>query len=138
MTMKIKLDEGAIMPTRAHEHDAGLDLYAMEDRKVLTHSWELVSTGVHIQLPPGTVGLLRGRSSMTASGIISGEGTIDEGFTGGIKAALYNHSYFDFPVRRGDRIAELVIVPCIKPTLELVDTLEDTPRGDGGFGSTGK
>ena len=136
--MKIKLDEGAKMPTRAHEADAGLDLYARETTVVCAKESAIFDTGVHVELPPWTVGFLKSKSGLNVKHGITSEGVIDEGYTGSIRVKLYNHSGKDYLVNKGDKISQLVILPITKPNLELVDSLEDTDRGNNGFGSTGK
>lgn len=137
--MRIKLDEGAKMPTRAHETDAGLDIYARETKTILAGKSEVFDTGLHIELPKNTVGLLKSKSGLNViHGITSGEGVIDVGFTGSIRAKLCNNSDKDYTVNAGDKITQLVILPILTPELELVDSLEDTERGDNGFGSSGK
>lgn len=136
--MKIMLDEGAYMPTRAHPTDAGLDLYARETCVVFAKESATFDTGVHIELPPDTVGFLKSKSGLNVKHGITSEGVIDEGYTGSIAVKLYNHSYKDYLVNRGDKISQLVILPILKPELELVDSLEQTERGDNGFGSSGR
>lgn len=136
--MKIKLDEGAYMPTRAHNTDAGLDIYAREDQMVLGGGNAVFDTGVHIELPPDTVGLLKSKSGLNVKHNLTGEGVIDEGYTGGIKVKLYNHGTYDYHIKRGDKISQLVILPIVKPKLEQVFYLSETERGDNGFGSTGR
>ena len=136
--MKIKLDDGAFVPTRAHEHDGGMDLYAMEDQIVPAKESAIFDTGVHVQLPSGTAGLLVSKSGLNVKNGLTSEGLIDEGYTGSIVVKLYNNSSFDYRVHRGDKISQLVILPIITPEVELVDELENTERGTGGFGSTGK
>ena len=135
--MKIALDEGAKMPTRAHPWDGGLDLYAMDFRFIKANGSWTFDTGVHVELPEGYVGLIRTRSSMMREGIYT-DGTIDAHYTGSIKVKLTNHGPKRFHVQAGDRIAQLVIVPCLLPKLELVKSLDRTDRGNGGFGSTGR
>lgn len=137
-TLKIALDPGATMPTRAHENDAGLDLYAAERKVIRSMDWERVSTGVHAQIPRGFVGLITSKSGLMAKQGITSRGTIDAGYTGTIQAILFNHSRRDYIVEKGDKITQMVIVPCCLPVPELVDTLEETERGAGGFGSTGR
>ena len=132
------LDEGAYMPTRAHPTDAGLDLYARETCVVFAKESATFDTGVHIELPPDTVGFLKSKSGLNVKHGITSEGVIDEGYTGSIAVKLYNHSYKDYLVNRGDKISQLVILPILKPELELVDSLEQTERGDNGFGSSGR
>lgn len=136
--MKIKLDDMAIMPTRAHEADAGLDLYAREDAVIHPKDSAIFDTGVHIELPPDTVGFLKSKSGLNVTHGLTSEGVIDEGYTGSIVVKLYNNSIWNYRVKRGDKISQLVVLPVIKPILELVDSLEDTERGNNGFGSSGR
>lgn len=136
--MKIMIDNGAYMPTRAHSTDAGLDIYAKEGQIVQAKESATFDTGVHIQLPPGTAGLLVSKSGLNVKHGITSTGLIDEGYTGSIKVKLYNHSGYDYRVEAGDKISQLVILPVCSPELEVVESLEDTERGVGGFGSTGR
>ena len=136
--MKIKLEKWAFMPTRAHDTDAGLDLYATESQVIPARESAIFDTGVHIELPPNTVGFLKSKSGLNVKHGIQSEGVIDVGYTGGIIVKLYNHSGKDYRVNIGDKISQLVILPIVVPKLELVEDLEDTERGDGGFGSTGR
>ena len=136
--MKVMLDDGAFVPTRAHSTDAGLDLYAMETQIVPARESAIFDTGVHVELPQGTVGMLKSKSGLNVKHGITSEGVIDVGYTGSIVAKLYNHSGRDYMVNRGEKITQLVVMPILTPNLELVDSLEDTERGTGGFGSTGK
>jgi dUTP pyrophosphatase len=138
MEIKIKLDEGAKMPTRAHSTDAGLDIYSRDEQIVPAKESAIFDTGVHIELPEGTVGMLKSKSGLNVKYGIVSEGVIDVGYTGSIKVKLYNHSGFDYRVKAGDKISQLVILPIYTPTLKLVDSLEDTERGDNGFGSSGR
>lgn len=136
--MKIKLDNGAFMPTRAHETDAGLDLYATDTQIVPARESAKFDTGVHIALPCGTVGMLKSKSGLNVKHGITSEGVIDVGYTGSIVVKLYNNSGRDYKVNAGDKISQLVILPILTPALEIVERLEETERGAGGFGSTGK
>ena len=138
INMKIKLDPGAKLPTRAHDTDAGLDLYAMKQDYVPAHGSAVFDTGVHIELPPNTVGMVKSKSGLNVKHHLTSEGVIDEGYTGSIVVKLYNHGKNGYYIESGDKISQLVILPIIKPELELVDELEETDRGDGGFGSTGR
>ena len=138
MTMRIKLDEGAKMPTRAHPTDAGMDLYARDTQIVPAKESAIFDTGVHIELPPGTVGMLKSKSGLNVKHGITSEGVIDVGYTGSIRAKLYNHSGRDYWVNAGDKITQLVIMPIITPKLEVVDELDASDRGDNGFGSSGR
>lgn len=137
-TMKIKLDDGAKMPTRAHDTDAGLDLYARETQIVPAKESAVFDTGVHIEIPAGAVGMLKSKSGLNVKHGLTSEGVIDVGYTGSIIVKLYNNSGYDYKVNAGDKISQLVIMPIHTPTLELVESLEETERGNGGFGSTGK
>lgn len=136
--MKIELDPGAKMPTRAHPTDAGLDLYSMETVYVPAKESVVLDTGVHIELPDNTVGMLKSKSGLNVKHGITSEGVIDVGYTGSIRVKLYNHSGYDYLVHEGDKISQLVIMPILTPELEIVGKLEETERGNGGFGSTGK
>ena len=136
--MKIYLDDGAKMPTRAHPMDAGLDLYAMETVWVLAKESVVLDTGVHVELPHNTVGMVKSKSGLNVKHGIVSEGVIDEGYTGSIHVKLYNHSGYDYKVNKGDKISQLVIMPILKPDLELVDELWEGERGNNGFGSSGK
>ena len=136
--MKIMLDEGAKMPTRAHPWDAGLDLYAMEDGSICCCNSRTFDTGVHVEIPEGCVGLVKSKSGLMCNHSIVTDGTVDSHYTGPIKVCLFNHGSSSYEVKAGDKIAQLVILPCLLPELELVDSLEETDRGDNGFGSTGR
>ena len=136
--MKIMLEPNAIMPTRAHSTDAGLDLYARDTQIVPAKESAKFDTGVHIELPVGTAGFLKSKSGLNVKHGLTGEGVIDVGYTGSIVVKLYNNSGFDYTVHAGDKISQLVILPIFTPDLELVDKLEVTERGDKGFGSSGR
>ena len=136
--MKVVLDEGARMPTRGHAQDAGLDLYARETQILPAGGKAVFDTGVHIELPSNTVGQLESKSGLFKNHGIFCAGTIDEGYTGSIVATLYNLSGADYIINEGDKITQLVIYPIVKPELEQVERLEQTERGNGGFGSTGR
>jgi dUTP pyrophosphatase len=135
--MKVKLDDGAKL-TRAYSTDAGLDLYSRITQIVPAKESAVFDTGVHIELPANTVGMLKSKSGLNVKHGITSEGVIDVGYTGSIRVKLYNHSGYDYTVNKGDKISQLVIMPILTPELELVDELEETERGSNGFGSTGK
>ena len=136
--MRIVLDKGAKMPTRAYPTDAGLDLYARETKTILARGNAVFDTGVHIELPHGTTGFLKSKSGLNVKHGLTSEGVIDVGYTGSIVVKLYNNSDEDYTVNAGDKISQLVILPILTPEIELVDDLTETERGSGGFGSTGK
>lgn len=136
--MKIKLDPGAICPTRAHETDAGLDLYAAEDQEVPACGSAIFDTGVHVQLPPFTAGMIVSKSGLNFKRDIVSDGLIDIPYRGSIRVKLYNQGQKSYTVKRGDKISQLVVVDIHLPTLQIVDELDETDRGDNGFGSTGR
>lgn len=136
--MNIQLDKQALMPVRAHNTDAGLDLLSPIDTVVPAKGSISIDTGVHIELPPNTAGFLKSKSGLNVKYGITSEGVIDVGYTGSIAVKLYNHSGMDYTVRRGDKISQLVVVKIDTPELVLVDKLAETERGAVGFGSTGR
>jgi dUTP pyrophosphatase len=154
MKLRIKrLHPEAIIPTRAHPTDSGLDLHACLPGvgSVWIPPGERVrfNTGIAIELPrvelytglaaAGYEAQVRGRSGLTAKGIIAcgGLGTVDNGYRGDIGVTLSNQTFEGFMVRHGDRIAQLVVCPVVYPEVEEVSELTETTRGTGGFGSTG-
>lgn len=140
--MKITLDPGAIVPTRAHPYDAGLDLYMKTNEAPETllpfGGCATIDTGVHVQIPQHFAGLVKSKSGLMVHHKILTDGTVDCNYTGSIHVTLFNHGDSSYTIRPGDKIAQLVIVPCCLPPLEVVDFLERTDRGDSGFGSTGR
>ena len=136
--MKVKLNEGAKMPTYAHPFDGGMDLYANERKVLPPNSWVVVDTGTHFEIPKHYVGLITSKSGLVGKSGVTCRGTIDHGFTGSVKAVLFNHSKKTYVIEKGDKVTQMVIVRCEHPNLELVDDLEETDRGACGFGSTGR
>lgn len=136
--MKIKLDNGAYLPTRAYPTDAGLDLYSPQTVIVPARGNAVIDTGVHIELPQNTAGFIKSKSGLNVKHGILSEGVIDVGYSGSIKVKLYNLSDNDYTVHDGDKITQLVILPIVALPLELVDELDEAPRGNNGFGSSGK
>lgn len=138
MLMNYKSDEG-FQPRYAHSGDAGLDLRSSESVVVKPLEWKVIGTGLHIQLPENHMGLVMPRSGLAAKygvTVLNSPGLIDQGYRGEIKVPLYNCGDHDFTVEVGDRIAQLVIAPFTH--VELFEgSLEESERGDGGFGSTG-
>ena len=137
MKLKVMLDPGAIMPTRAHSTDAGLDLYSPVDAVVYHGDSVTIDTGVHAEIPAGYVGMIKSKSGLNVKHNITSEGVIDCGYTGSLVVKLYNHGNAAVHIAKKQKISQLVILPIITPELELVDGLEETERGNGGFGSTG-
>ena len=137
--MNIYVEKGAYLPERAHKTDAGLDIKARENRLIKAHRGALLHTGLHVQLPHGTAGLLVSKSGLNVNHGITSTGLIDEGYTGEIMVKLYNHSDTNYLVNAGDKISQLVIIPVLYEDINLCDSLdENTERGDKGFGSSGK
>ncbi len=151
--MKVVLEKGAKMPTRAHPYDAGLDLYAPCDVTVprsfvdydddgIDDGVEVgsatIDTGVHVEIPEGCCGFIKSKSGLNVKHGLTADGVIDAHYTGSIAVKLYNHKSVDYRINAGDKIAQLVILPCVLLPMEQVDSLEETDRGDGGFGSTGR
>lgn len=127
--------------SRAHADDAGLDLTSAVDFDLAPGERALIPTGVRIALPPATVGLVCPRSGLAAKHgitIVNGPGVVDEGYRGELKVALLNTDTTEtLHIARGDRIAQIVIVPILRPTIVEVDSLDPAARGEAGFGSSG-
>lgn len=136
--MKIILDNGAKMPTKAHRADAGFDLYSREAVIVPAKESATFDTGVHMQIPEGFVGFLKSKSGLNVKHGITSEGVIDSGYTGSIVVKLYNYSGKDYKVQIGDKISQIVLLPIAMIDLELVKDFENSERGNNGFGSSGR
>lgn len=132
------VDVGANIPTRAHQNDAGMDLYATKGGWILPKCKRAFGTGFHAAIPVGYVGLLLSKSGLAMNGIQSSCGVIDTDYTGEIKAILYNHSWLPMRIKKGQKITQMLILPIVRPNLLIVDSLGTTVRGDNGFGSTGE
>ncbi len=136
--MKIMLDKGAFMPVRGHKDDAGLDLRTPIAFGIDPGCSAKIDTGVHIDIAPGLVGMLKSKSGLNVKFGITSEGVIDAGYTGSIVAKLYNHGDSPVVFSAGDKITQLVLLPVYIPDeLVVVDAFEQTERGNAGFGSTG-
>tara|TARA_B100000767_G_scaffold79750_1_gene76429 strand:+ start:8227 stop:8652 length:426 start_codon:yes stop_codon:yes gene_type:complete len=135
-----KLCFDAIIPNRGSDGAVGYDLYSSEDAVVPCQAGRaLVSTGITVVLPPGVYGRVAPRSGLAAKHCINvGAGVIDPDYTGEVKVILFNHGLKDFEIKKGDRIAQLVLERCETPPIEEINIIEDTERGSGGFGSTGQ
>lgn len=136
--MKVKLDPGALIPRRAHDADAGYDLYARESKLVRAGQSAVFDTGVHVALPKGYAGLLVSKSGLNVNHDMTSTGLIDAGYTGSIKVKLFNHGACDYAVKAGDKISQLVVMPVMTSDVDLVDALDETERGENGFGSSGR
>ncbi len=138
MNIKVKLSPMAYMPERAHDTDAGADIRTPEAFTIEAHDSQIVFTGVHVQLPPDTVGMLKSKSGLNIKHSILSEGVIDEGFSGEIVVKLYNLGDFAYRFERGDKITQLVVMPVHYVTYEHAVEISGGMRGDAGYGSTGR
>lgn len=138
MDIKVVLDEGAYMPEKAHNVDAGFDIRTPIDVVVESKWHSFIDTGIHIEIPEGYVGMIKSKSGLNCKNNLVTEGVIDTGYTGTIGVKIYNHGKEDYKFKAGDKITQLVILPIPEVNLIQVDKLEDTERGDNGFGSTGR
>ena len=134
-----KLCYDAIVPTHGSDGAVGYDLYSSEDAVVPCQAGRaLVGTGITIVLPQGVYGRVAPRSGLAVKHCINvGAGVIDPDYTGEIKVVLFNHGENDFEIKKGDRIAQLILERCDTPMIKEIGLLEETLRGEDGFGSTG-
>ena len=130
--------DGGKAPVKGSTEAAGWDLYAAEDVTIPVGKRQLVNSGLRIRVPAGTYGRIAPRSGLALKGIDVGAGVIDRDYTGVVKILLHNTSDSDFKVTSGDRIAQLLFEKIANPNIKIVEALESTDRGSGGFGSTGK
>ena len=141
MEFKVFLNSSnAHVPKRAEEGAAGYDLFSAEDATINSRERKLISTDIAIQLPHETYGRVAPRSGMSVKGFDVGAGVIDESYRGIIKVLLINNSNENKEIKKGDRIAQLIIEKCYYPEpiiVENIDELSSSSRGEGGFGSTG-
>lgn len=143
MNIKIKkLKDNAVVPTRGSKYAAGADLYSAEnDLYIEDRQTVMIGTGIAMGIPEGYVGLVYARSGLACKeGLAPANkvGVIDSDYRGEIKVALYNQSGQKKLVKNGERIAQIVIAPFLAPEFTEVSELDETDRGEGGFGSTGK
>lgn len=137
--MNCMLEDGAYLPEKAHEADAGYDLRTHIPVKIPAGGSATIDTGIHIAIPEGFFGKLESKSGLNVKHhIVSLGGVIDAGYTGSIVVKLYNLGKQDYIFQKGDKIVQMIIQPCINLCLKQVKALEDTERGDKGFGSSGR
>tara|TARA_B110000977_G_scaffold199483_1_gene287008 strand:- start:3543 stop:3998 length:456 start_codon:yes stop_codon:yes gene_type:complete len=137
--LQVKLNyEDAIVPNRGTEGSAGYDLYSYEGDIISPGETKLFNTGISITVPPGTYGRIAPRSSMSKWGVLVNAGVIDRDYTGPVKIMLHNLSKEIFIIKKTDRIAQLILEKIVTPECVIVEQLENTDRGSGGFGSTGR
>lgn len=125
------------LPVRQNEGDAGYDLYSYENKVIQPGKWELVDTGISFTVPQGTYGRIAPRSGLSCKGLMVNAGVIDRGYTGPVKVLLINLNEEDFMICKGDRIAQVILESIQTPEIILVNDLETSQRGSGGFGSSG-
>lgn len=134
----VKLSNNARTPTRGSVHSAGLDLYSACDCVVKCHDKHLVKTDIQIELPDGCYGRVAPRSGLSVNHFVSvGAGVIDRDYRGNVGILMYNFGHEEFVVRKGDRIAQLILEKIFYPDIVEMEMLGDTTRGGNGFGSTG-
>lgn len=140
VALNIECHDSGLIPTRAHTGDGGLDLRSSQNFILMPLQSHLIPTGIKVEIPLGYVGLLFSRSGMAKVGVTlaNSVGVIDHSYRGEVKAYLVNNGTEPFHIHYGDRIAQLVIVPCLVVEPTFIDKVSDTTRGEGGFGSTGK
>jgi len=134
----MRVSPEATLPTRAHPDDAGMDLYSLEDVILEPSQGKVTKTGIAMAIPQGFVGMVADRSSLGKRGVKTAGGIIDAGYRGEIHIVLWNISAEPIQLKRGERIAQLLILPIATPAVVEVAKLDDTQRGANGFGSTGK
>lgn len=133
-----KIEEGAVAPGYAKAGDAGMNLYSAEDLVLKGGERQAIKTGIKMEIPDGYVGLIWDRSGMAFNnGIKTMAGVIDCGYRGEVKVVLTNLSQEDFEIKKGYKIAQMIIQKFESPKIEIADSLSSSERGDGGFGSTG-
>lgn len=141
MDLKVKLLDLKCAPTRAYQHDAGIDLYAKIPKLISIgqHQTEKIPVGICVEIPEGCVGLLLPRSSYNVKGLVEPVGTIDAGYRGEISACIVNTTDTPYHVNPYDKIAQLVIMPITQiDNVVFVQELTPSERGESGFGSSGK
>ncbi len=143
MELKVQLlSDSATLPTRAHDGDAGLDLYASEPAHIGPGERWQVATGVAVEIPEGHAGLVLPRSGLARRhgiSLVNAPGLIDSGYRGEVKVLLLNNDPAEvFRINPGDRIAQLVITPVASADPVAAEALSGTDRGESGFGSTGR
>ena len=141
MKLKIKNLSDNPMPCYKNTGDAGMDICASEDKRIAPFNWKLVPTGIYLEIPEGYEVQVRSRSGLALKwglSVMNSPGTIDSGYRGEVKVILKNHDHRAYDLKKGERIAQLVMAPVVTAEIEEVTELTDTERGEGGFGSTGK
>ncbi len=137
-TLKVKkLDPQAKLPLRAHDTDSGADLFALNRTVLPPRAITHVHTGICVELPENTSGIIWGKSSVESKGIKAMAGLVDAPYRGELIVCMYNLNDTEFVFEAGQKVAQLVILPTLYPAFEQAQELSQTKRGAGGFGSTG-
>lgn len=134
----LRVSPEAVLPTRAHPEDAGMDLYALEDVILGARQGRMARTGIAMAIPQGFVGMIADRSSLGKKGVKTAGGIVDAGYRGEVQVILWNLTDSEIRLGKGERIAQMLIYPIATPAIREVQALDETRRGAGGFGSTGK
>ncbi|SIO30813.1 dUTP diphosphatase [Halodesulfovibrio marinisediminis] len=137
----LRTNKDSILPTQAHEGDAGFDIYSIDEVVIAPCESKLIHTGIRLELPNGTEAQVRPRSGLALKyqiTVLNSPGTIDCNYRGEVGVILINHGKSDFHVKKGDRIAQLVIKPVLNISFEETVEVSSSGRGEGGFGSTGR
>lgn len=132
-----KLHPDALLPRRAHPTDSGADLFAVARTVLPPHAVTHVHTGVAVELPENTSGIIWGKSSVESKGIKAMAGLVDAPYRGELIVCMFNLNDTEFVFEAGQKVAQLVVLPTLYPDFTEVAELSDTARGAGGFGSTG-
>ena len=139
MELKVKkIQKDVKLPQYGHIADAGLDLFSSVDFVLAEGQVEAIPTGIKIAVPEGYVGLVWDKSGVSLRGVHRLAGVIDSGYRGEVKVVMINLSHEAFVIERGMKIAQMLVQPIAKVDIVEVDNLDETSRGEGGFGSTGK
>ncbi len=133
-----KINNEAVLPTRAHSYDAGMDLYVNGRQVITAHTTVAVPTGISMEIPEGFVGLIWDKSSIGAKGLKTLGGVVDSEYRGEVKVVVHNLNNEDIIFEHGQKIAQMLIQKVELVDIEEVTDLSSTVRGEGGFGSTGK
>ncbi len=139
MKMRVKrISPSAKLPCYQHPGDAGLDLFSAVDEVVAAGEVKAIATGIKMAIPEGFVGLIWDKSGLSLAGVHRLAGVVDAGYRGEVRVVLANLGREPFFVQKGMKIAQMLIQPVMAVEIEAVEDLDETPRGEGGFGSTGR
>ena len=137
-TIRVRLEAGAYLPSRAHDTDAGADIRTPIPFTVPPRGCAVIHTGVHVETPHECVTLIKSKSGLNVMRGITSEGVVDEGYDGEIVVKLYNHSDTETHFEAGDKITQILVMPVLYPTYVEASEIQRGERGSNGFGSTGR